>query len=176
MYIYNKVYTQFHTHYLFLILILAIITEAKWLDQGHNARQRQNQDTNLGFVSPSPVFLPHLIFVSPSYIRIGHWISCSPWIWIFPCTTAQVEGEYAFSRPCQLHPENLWEALKRLFSTWAVQMGQGQVSDLCNDLWSRHLVLFGELKFHKVFIFHAPSPIRSLTALYSPDSGHRWTS
>lgn len=128
------------------------------------------------FSVSKPVFLPHLVFVSHPYIRTGHWILISPWILIFPYTTAQEEVEHKFSRPSQLHPESLWEALKRLFSTWAVQMGQGQVSDLCNDSWSRHLVLFGELNFHKVFIFHAPSPITSLTALYSLDSGHCRTS
>lgn len=37
---------QFHIQYLFSILILAITTEAKLLDQGYNARKRQNQDIN----------------------------------------------------------------------------------------------------------------------------------
>lgn len=56
------------------------------------------------------------------------------------------ENRAHISRPGQLHPENLSEAFKNFSPIWAIQMGQGQVSDLCNDSWSRHLVLFGELK------------------------------
>ena len=95
---------------------------------------------------------------------------------IFPCTTAHEKVGHTFSRCSWLFPENLWEALKRLFSTWAVQMGQGQVSDLCNDLWSRHLVLFGELKVPQSFHFPCSFTHQISDCIVLSRRGHCWTS
>ena len=143
-------------------------------------RSKCQEETESGyqprFSVSKPVFLLHLIFVSQSYIRTGHWLLLSPWILIFPCTTAHEKVGHTFSRCSWLFPENLWEALKRLFSTWAVQMGQGQVSDLCNDLWSRHLVLFGELKVPQSFHFPCSFTHQISDCIVLSRRGHCWTS
>lgn len=51
------------------------------------------------------------------------------------------------------YSQKISESFKKIIFYLGCSNGTGSGSDLCNDLWSRHLVLFGELTILKFSLY-----------------------